>query len=192
MIGSEEEKALWRQFADAQGSAPTLSPALRERRGEAGSTASSIARPGTGLGPSDEAAADEAAPHPLPHPEDEAAALRIAAWLDGRLSEGDRDLLEARLADRPELLDLALGAARSRGLAALWPKRAEARAAALLAPARPGWRFMAAAAAAVLMVSLGGFEMGRAGSELLSADSESDLAAELGLIPDTDLMETLL
>jgi hypothetical protein len=34
--------------------------------------------------------------------------------------------------------------------------------------------------------------MGRAGSELLSADAETDLAAELGLLPETDLMETLL
>ena len=42
------------------------------------------------------------------------------------------------------------------------------------------------------MVSLGGFELGRAGSEALSDDSESDLAAELGLLPDTDVMETLL
>jgi hypothetical protein len=123
---------------------------------------------------------------------DEDAALLLAAWLDGRLKGAEREAVEAKLADDPELLDLIVSAARLKDLAAPWPKRAEARAAALVAAPRPSWRVMAAAAAAMVIVALGGFEMGRAGSELLSADPETDLAAELGLVPETDLMENLL
>ena len=118
--------------------------------------------------------------------------MLLAAWIDGRLEGAEREAVEARLAGDPALLDLAVSAARSRNLSAPWPKRAESRAAARIAPARPGWRLVAAAAAAVVVVALGGFEMGQAGSELLSAESETDLAAELGLLPETDLMETLL
>jgi hypothetical protein len=116
----------------------------------------------------------------------------LAAWIDGRLEGAEREAVEARLSENPELLDLAVSASRATGLPAPWPKRAGLRAAALVAPARPGWRFLAAAAAAVAMVSLGGFEMGRAGSQWLSDESETDLAAELGLVPDNDVMETLL
>jgi hypothetical protein len=174
MIGSEDEKNLWRRFADAQGSAALPPPPARGRVGEGGR---------------DAAAFTPDPPSPL---EGEGEELLIAAWLDGRLSESEQASFEARLADRPELLDLAASAAGSRDLAAPWPKRAEARAAALLAPARPGWRFLAAAAAAVLVVSLSGFEMGSLGSAWLSADSQTDLAAELGLLPETELMETLL
>ena len=118
--------------------------------------------------------------------------MLLAAWLDGRLEGAEREAVEARLSGDPELLDLAVSAMRSKDLAAPWPKRAEARAAALIAPARPGWRFMVAAAAAVLIVAVGGFEMGQARSEWLAGESETDLAAELGLVPDTELMETLL
>jgi anti-sigma-K factor RskA len=125
-------------------------------------------------------------------PKDEGDELLLAAWIDGRLEGAERETVEARLSDDPELLDLAVSAAGSKGIAAPWPKRAEARAAALVAPSRPGWRAMAAAAAAVVVVALGGFEMGRAGSQWLADDTGTDLAAELGLLPDTDLMETLL
>jgi hypothetical protein len=125
-------------------------------------------------------------------PKDEGEDLLLAAWIDGRLEGAEREAVEARLSDDPELLDLAVSAAGSKGLAAPWPKRAEARAAALVAPSRPGWRSAAAAAAAVVVVALGGFEMGRAGSQWLADDTGTDLAAELGLLPDTDLMETLL
>ena len=124
--------------------------------------------------------------------EGEGEELLLAAWIDGRLEGAEREAVEARLSGDPELLDLAVSAARSRNLSAPWPKRAESRAAALIAPARPGWRLVAAAAAAVVVVALGGFEMGRTGSELLSADPETDLAAELGLLPETDRMETVL
>jgi hypothetical protein len=132
---------------------------------------------------------EAAAERPL---KDAGEELLLAAWIDGRLEGAEREAVEARLSEDPELLDLAVSAAGSRGLAAPWPKRAEARAAALVAQSRPGWRTVAAAAAAVVVVALGGFEMGRAGSQWLADDTGTDLAAELGLLPDTDLMETLL
>jgi hypothetical protein len=170
MNGSEDDKKVWRRFAGAQGSAPP--PPLRGRVGEGGR-------------------GDDAASTPFPLKGD-GEELLLAAWLDGRLAGAEREAVEARLAEDPGLLDLTLSAARSKGLPAPWPKRAEARAALLVPPARPSWRVVAAAAAAVVLVSLGGFEMGQVGSELLSADSETDLASELGLLPETDLMETLL
>ena len=175
MTGSEHDKELWRRFADAQGSAPKpLSPG-RGKAGEGNRT--------------DDATASFSAPSPLAGDED---LLLLAAWIDGRLEGAEREAVEARLAGDPALLDLAVSASRGKGLPAPWPKRAEARAAGLVAPARPGWRFMAAAAAAVVLVALGGFEMGRTGSQWVSEESETDLAAELGLVPDNDLMETLL
>jgi anti-sigma factor RsiW len=174
MTGSEHDKELWRRFADAQGSAPKpLSPG-RGRVGEGSRT--------------DDATASFSAPSPLAGEEE---LLLLAAWIDGRLEGAEREAVEARLSGNPELLDLAVSVSRAKGLPAPWPKRAEARAAALIAPSRPGWRFLAAAAAAVAIVSLGGFEMGRVGSQWLD-ESETDLAAELGLVPDNDLMETLL
>jgi hypothetical protein len=175
MIGSEDDKQLWRKFAEAQGSAANPPPPLRGRVGEGGCEGNAAFTP--------------TPPSPV---EGEGEEGLLAAWLDGRLEGAEREALEARLAGDPDLLDLAVSASASSGLAAPWPRRAEARAAALVAAPRPGWRFMAAAAAAVVLVALGGFEMGQAGSQLLSADSETDLAAELGLLPETDLMETLL
>jgi hypothetical protein len=118
--------------------------------------------------------------------------LLLAAWLDGRLEGAEREAVEALLAERPGRLELALSAAEAKQLAAPWPKRAEARASALVPAARPTLRLLVAAAAAVLVVALGGFEMGQIGSEWLSAGSETDLAGELGLLPDNDVMETLL
>jgi hypothetical protein len=175
MTDSEHDKELWRRFADAQGSAPKPLPPGRGRAGEGNRT--------------DDATASFSVPSPLAGEEE---LLLLAAWIDGRLEGAEREAVEARLSGNPELLDLAVSASHAKGLPAPWPKRAEARAAALVAPSRPGWRSLAAAAAAVAMVSLGGFEMGRAGSQWLSEESETDLAAELGLVPDNDLMETLL
>ena len=175
MTSSEHDKELWRRFADAQGSAPKPLPPGRGRAGEGNRT--------------DHATASLSAPSPLAGEEE---LLLLAAWIDGRLEGAEREAVEARLSGDPELLDLAVSVSHAKGLPAPWPKRAESRAAALIAPARPGWRLVAAAAAAVVVVALGGFEMGRTGSELLSADPETDLAAELGLLPETDLMETLL
>jgi len=120
--------------------------------------------------------------------------LTLAAWIDGRLDEPEGDAVEAWLAVDPHRLELALAAADARGLVAPWPRRAQARAAGLIAPARPPLRVLAATAAAVLLVALGGFELGRIGSESLAkaSGSETDLAAELGLVPEANLMETLL
>ena len=174
MTGSEHDKQLWGLFAVALGSPARLPP---------------LSRGWFGVGGRDSAALTPTPPSSIAGDED---LLLLAAWIDGRLEGAEREAVEARLAGDPALLDLAVSASRGKGLPAPWPKRAEARAAALVAPARPGWRFMAAAAAAVVVVALGGFEMGRTGSQWVSEESETDLAAELGLVPDNDLMETLL
>ena len=118
--------------------------------------------------------------------------LTLAAWLDGRLEGAEREAIEAWLAEDPRRLDLLLGATEARGLAAVWPKRAEQRAAALVSSARPPLRFLSAAAAAVLLVALSGFELGRFGSEALTDDPSSDFASDLGLLPDFDSTENLL
>ena len=118
--------------------------------------------------------------------------LTLAAWLDGRLEGAEREAVEAWLADDPERLDVILGAAEARGLAAVWPKRAEQRAADLVASSRPPLRFLSAAAAAVLLVALSGFELGRFGSEALADDPSFDFAADLGLMPAFDSTENLL
>ncbi len=187
MIRSEGDTALWRRFSGS----------LREQARLLSFEARLSPRTsGRGGG---EAKA-ELASHP--HPEvaakrpskDEDALLRLAAWLDGRLEGAEAEALEAWLAADPDRLDLAVAAAGSRGLLAPWPGEAQERARRLGAPARPPLRLLAAAAAAVLVVALGGFEMGRAGSEWLVVEdaSEIDLAADLGLVPDIDLMESLL
>jgi hypothetical protein len=172
MNRSDDDKALWRRFADGQGSPP---PSSRGRDGE---------------GSREPVAA--AIPSPPESREGEGDDLRIAAWLDGRLEGAERDAVEAWLAERPDRLDLALRSAEAKHLAAPWPKRAEARASALVSAARPSLRLIAAAAAAAILVAIGGFELGSAGSAVLSAGPETDLAGELGLLPDNDLMETLL
>jgi hypothetical protein len=119
--------------------------------------------------------------------------LQLAAWLDGRQENAEAEAVEARLADDPHALELVLAAEQARGLAAPWPKRAQARAAALVAPARLSLRFVAAAIAAVLLLAIGGFEMGSLGSESTAAgNGETDLAVELGLLPGADIMEVSL
>ncbi len=167
MIRSDDDKRLWRRFKDRLAS-PSPAPGW-ERAARAS------------------ARADEGGPK-------EADLLKLAAWIDERLDDGERDAVEARLAAESRYLDLALSARSARDLVAPWPRRAEARAAGLLAPVRPSFRMFAAAAAAMLIVALGGFEMGRAGSQWVAeaGDTEFDLAHELGLVPDPDLVETLL
>ena len=109
MTGSEHDKELWRRFADAQGSAPAPLPPERGRAGE---------------GNRNDATAVPAAPSPL---SGEGDLMLLAAWIDGRLEGAEREAVEARLSDDPELLDLAVSAAGSKGLAAPWPKRAGSR-----------------------------------------------------------------
>ncbi len=196
MTRSDDDKTLWRRIKESL-------PSGGER------PASSPSRLGYRLAPQDEEAGGERAfrPHPEVRPKGaskgEVAAKRLSkdeelltlsAWFDGRLEGAKRDAVEVWLAAEPQHLELALAAGEARGLAAPWPKRAEARAAALIAPARPPGRVLTATAAAVLLVALGGFELGRIGSESLAkaGGSETDLAAELGLVPDINLMETVL
>src|SRR5206468_2046179 len=71
--------------------------------------------------------------------------LQLAAWIDGRLDGAEAVAVEARLADDPHSLELMLAAEQALGLVAPWPKRAQARAAAIIAPARVSLRVLAAA-----------------------------------------------
>ena len=150
------------------------------------------------LAPQDEDAGVDSGvpPHPevaAERPSKDEELLQLAAWLDGRQESAEAEAVEARLADDPHALELVLAAEQARGLAAPWPKRAQARAAALVAPARLSLRFVAAAIAAVLLLAIGGFEMGSLGSESTAAgNGETDLAVELGLLPGADIMEVSL
>jgi hypothetical protein len=150
------------------------------------------------LAPRDEDAgvASGVPPHPevaAERPSKDEELLQLAAWLDGRQESAEAEAVEARLADDPHALELVLAAEQARGLAAPWPKRAQARAAALVAPARLSLRFVAAAIAAVLLLAVGGFKMGSLGSESTAAgNGETDLAVELGLLPGADIMEVSL
>jgi hypothetical protein len=167
MIRSDDDKRLWQRFKNRlAGSSPV---------------------PGLEKAAAPSARAEKDGP-------EEVDLLKLAAWIDGRLDDAEREQVEDWLAAEPRHLDLALSARSAPGLAAPWPRRAEARAAGLVAPVRPSLRMFAAAAAAVLIVALGGFEMGRVGSQWVAdtADTELDLAHELGLVPDPDLVETLL
>jgi hypothetical protein len=119
--------------------------------------------------------------------------LKLAAWIDGRLDGAEAAAMEAQLAGDPHALDLVLAAEQARGLAAPWPKRAQARAAGIITPGRISVRVFAAAIAAVLLLAIGGFEMGSLGSEsTASANGETDLAVELGLMPGADIVEVSL
>ena len=150
------------------------------------------------LAPQDEdvAGAGGVPPHPevaAERPSKDEELLQLAAWLDGRQESAEAEAVEARLADDPHALELVLAAEQARGLAAPWPKRAQARAAALIAPARLSLRVLAAAIAALLLLAIGGFEMGSLGSESTAAgNGETDLAVELGLLPGADIMEVSL
>ena len=119
--------------------------------------------------------------------------LRLSAWIDGQLEGAEAELLEAQLADLPHTLELMLAAEQARELAAPWPKGAQARAAGIIPSARMSLRVVAAAIAAVLLVAIGGFEMGSLGSEsTASGNGEADLAVELGLMPGADIVEVSL
>lgn len=169
MIRSDDDKTLWQRFKEhVPASDPSPAPGREGPSAQAGEGG--------------------------PVGEEEANLLRLAAWIDDRLDEGEREAVEAWLAADPRHLDLALSAQSARGLVAPWPRHTQARAADLVAPVRPSRHMLAAAAAVVLIVALGGFEMGRAGSQWLEGAGavEVDLARELGLVPDPDLVETLL
>jgi ferric-dicitrate binding protein FerR (iron transport regulator) len=122
-------------------------------------------------------------------------ALALAAYLDGAGAEGERAAVEAWLASQPEHLDLLIAARASQGLAAPPPAGLVRRANDLLTPSRTvpivAW---AAAAAALLLVAVGGFEMGRHGYDniaLLDEPPAADFATAIGL-DGTNLMDDVL
>jgi hypothetical protein len=119
--------------------------------------------------------------------------LKLAAWIDGRLDGAEAAVMEAQLAGDPHALELLLAAEQARGLAAPWPTSAQARAAGIIPSNRMSLRIVAAAIAAMLLLAIGGFEMGSIGSEsTVSANGETDLAVELGLMPGADIVEVSL
>jgi hypothetical protein len=185
-----DDKALWQRIRRPASSPSRLGP-HPERPASSPSRLAALA-------PQDEDAgvASGVPPHPevaAERPSKDEELLQLAAWLDGRQESAEAEAVEARLADDPHALELVLAAEQARGLAAPWPKRAQARAAALIAPARLSLRFVAAAIAAVLLLAVGGFEMGSLGSESTAAgNGETDLAVELGLLPGADIMEVSL
>lgn len=131
--------------------------------------------------------------------------LLLAAYLDGRLDEAERDRVEALLAASPRALEVFLAADAALGATQAAPERLLARAAGLVPgeasePSRGGWlrRLFAPAPAggafrlqpltlaltlvAVLAVSAAGFEIGRFGYAV---------AAEEGLVGATTAMAEL-
>jgi hypothetical protein len=122
---------------------------------------------------------------PAGQPRDEADALVLAAYLDGRLDPAEHELFEARLAAEPALLELCLIADAAVGATQAVSERQLARAAALVPGeelARPGlgqrlfggrreaggWFRLRAASltatgAALVLASVVGFEIGRFG-----------------------------
>lgn len=139
--------------------------------------------------------------------------LLLAAYLDGRLTEEERDRVEALLAASPEALETYLAADEALGAAQPAPERLLARAAALVpgeALAPPARRFawlrglfgagpaagggfrlqpvtLALTLAAILAVSVAGFEIGRFGyavaaeEGLVGGDSLASMAELDGL-----------
>ncbi len=208
MTQFQDDKALWRRASSPSRLAPhPEQPASPPSRLASLAPQDEDAGWRRTLAPQDEEEGSERAlrPHPevrpkraskgevaTKRPSKDEDLLTLSTWLDGRLEDGEREAVEARLAAEPRFLELALAAAEARGLAAPWPKRAQTRAAGLLAPAGPSLRVVAAAAAAILLVALGGFELGRFGWQSLAEGAQGDLAAELGLIPDPDLLEIVL
>lgn len=126
--------------------------------------------------------------------------LNLAAYLDGTLDDAARERVEAWMATSPEALDLVI-ALRAAGAPEAVPESLLARAQGLVRerprPARAGlgawldglfsfqmaaWRPVAWAGvtAALVLVSTGGFELGRLGA-LRAAEVETVSADDLGL-----------
>jgi hypothetical protein len=198
-----DDKALWQRIRRPASSPSRLGP-HPERPASSPSRLAALAPQDEDAGrrrtlaPQDKDAAGVSGvpPHPevaAERPSKDEELLQLAAWLDGRQESAEAEAVEARLADDPHALELVLAAEQARGLVAPWPKPAQARAAALIAPARLSLRVVAAAIAAVLLLAIGGFEMGSLGSEsTVAGNGETDLAVELGLLPGADIMEVSL
>jgi len=136
-------------------------------------------------------------------PQVAADALLLAGYLDGRLDPAEQELCETRLAAEPALLELFLQSDEALGATQPVSERQLARAAALIAgeaPARPGlgerlfggrreiggWlrlrtASLAATLAAVVLVSVLGFEIGRFGYAM-AAESYLDQGDSLAQI----------
>lgn len=136
-------------------------------------------------------------------PPAEGDALLLAAYLDGRLDPAEQEHCETRLAAEPDLLELFLSADAAVGATQPVSERQLARATALVAGeqlARPGlgqrlfggrretggWvrqraASLAATAAAVVLVSVLGFEIGRFGYAV-AAESYLDQGDSLAQI----------
>ena len=138
--------------------------------------------------------------------EDEPNPLMLAAYLDGTLDEAGREAVEAWMAAAPEALDLMIAArealaAETPGAPEAAPESLVSRAQGLVrAPVRvsaglgawlrglvgfepEAWRPVAWAGvtAALLVVSAGGFELGRLGTERLVPVQTAALGDDLGL-----------
>jgi hypothetical protein len=201
---NDDDKMLWQRIKGPASSPSRLGP-HPERLASSPSRLASLAPQDEDAGsrrtlaPQDGDAGSGGAvtPHPeaaAQRPSKDVDLLQLSAWIDGRLDREEADAVEARLADDPQSLELALAAEQALGLAAPWPKRAQARAAAIVAPARLSLRVLVAAIAAMLLLALGGFEMGSIGSETTAAanGAETDLAVEFGLLPGADIVEVSL
>ena len=113
-------------------------------------------------------------------------ALTLAAYLDGAGGERERAAIEAWLVSQPEHLDLLIAARAAQGIAAPPPAGLIHRADDLLGP-KSGTLPMivwASAAAALLLIAVGGFEMGRQGYDnvtLLDELPAAELETAIGL-----------
>ena len=123
-------------------------------------------------------------------------AVALAAYLDGAGAEGERAAIEAWLAAQPEHLDLLIAARAAQGLAAPPPAGLVRRAGALVEPPYRAVPIVAwaAAAAALLLVAVAGFEMGRHGYDnvaLIDEPPAADFATAIGL-DGTNVMDDIL
>jgi len=130
-------------------------------------------------------------------------AMTLAAYLEGRLGEDAAGVVETWMAADPEALDSVLAARAALGAApgaapAHVVKRAQGavhgRTGRVSGPGRAGWLFAgfgaffrpaawASVAAALLLASISGFELGRAGAEhlaLLDAAVAQDVRLVMG------------
>ncbi|HYE05926.1 MAG TPA: hypothetical protein VEL07_10465 [Planctomycetota bacterium] len=105
------------------------------------------------------ASADRRARTAPPAAADDVDDLRLAAWLDGRLDEGERDAVDAALAARPELVDRLLDARAALATPAIAQARSVERAQALVRRRR-AWPLRLATAAALVAALAGGYWSG--------------------------------
>ncbi len=111
--------------------------------------------------------------------------LRLAAWLDGRLDDADRDAVEAALAARPELIERALDARAALATPMIASAGAVRRAQALVRPRR-AWPLRLATAAALVAALVGGYWSGAVAATPDDDDSWLDDLDPVGWSPSDD------